>query len=160
MDGTFGEQKQNYNAYYAEQLREGLQYQDFIAEHLYQIGLPLFNYASKEYQCKHGENKLGVEIKYDKKMDETGNIYIEVAEKSHPNNPKYIDSGIKRNDNTWLYIIGNKKVAFVFTKRMLLLRENEYRHVETATSKGFLVPISDAEKYAAKILNFSKSLNK
>jgi len=145
-----------YNDYYKEQLQKGLEYQDFVAEKLYSIGLPLFNYSSKKYQVELGENKLGVEIKHDMKFEETGNFWIEISEKSHPDRKEYFKSGINRADNTWLYVIGNYNEIFIFSKQFLLkLHEaNRYKIIEnkSKTSCGFLFPREDAEKYAAKII--------
>ena len=140
--------------YYKEKLEQGLEYQDFVSEVLYKIGLPLFSYNSKKYQIEYGENKLGIEIKFDNKFSETGNVYIEIAEKSNPDNPCFVISGIYRNDNTWLYVIGDRKKVFVFPKVILKLlhKSGRYRAVENATSKGFLLPTGDADKYAAKII--------
>ena len=153
-DGQHGEMN-NYKEYYKEKLEEGLEYQDFVSEVLYKIGIPLFSYNSKKYQIKHGENKLGIEIKFDNKSAETGNIYIEIAEKSNPANANFVLSGIYRNDNTWLYVIGNYKKVFIFSKTILKLlhKGNRYKNVQTDTSRGFLLPLKDAEKYASKIIN-------
>ncbi len=141
--------------YYKNQLADGLEYQDFVAEKLYHFGLPLFNYASRKYQFEYGENKLGVEIKYDKKLEKTTNLYIEIAEKSKSEIENYSKSGIYRNDNTWLYVQGNKKVFFIFSKKLLrqLFEIGKYKEIEIGmkTSKGFLMPRVDAEKYSAKI---------
>jgi hypothetical protein len=129
-------------------------YQDFVSEVLYKIGLPLFSYNSKKYQIECGENKLGVEIKFDDRFASTRNIYIEIAEKAHPNNPSYVSSGIYRNDNTWLYVIGNRKKIFIFAKSILKILHvgNKFQLVQTPTSKGFLLPENNAHKYAAKII--------
>ncbi len=141
--------------YYKNQLSDGLEFQDYVAEILYSFGLPLFNYASKKYQFEHGENKLGVEIKFDKKFKETGNLYIEIAEKSKPEIKNYTQSGIYRNDNTWLYVQGNREIFFIFSKKLLkqLFEADKYKELEIGmkTSKGFLMPRVDAEKYSAKI---------
>ena len=148
----------NYAEYYKSQLGDAKEFQDFVAEKLYHIGLPLFNYTSKKYQYEHGENKLGVEIKFDKKFESTGNLWIELAEKSRPSNVTYINSGIQRNDNTWLYLIGNYEKIFIFPKSLLfqLAKTGKYKIIENTykTSKGFLLPSNDACKYAAKILEF------
>ena len=145
-----------YKEYYKEQLEKGLEYQDYVAEQLYSIGLPLFNYSSRKFQIEYGENKLGVEIKYDMKFETTRNLWIEISEKSNPSNNQYCLSGIYRKDNSWLYIIGNYKEIYIFPKVFLqkLHRANKYRIIEnnTKTSRGFLLPRNDAEKYAAKIL--------
>ncbi len=141
--------------YYNKQLKDGLEYQDFVAEILYSFGLPLFNYASKKYQFEHGENKLGVEIKYDKKFKDTGNLWIEIEEKSDPQNKHYFPSGIYRNDNTWLYVIGNYEVFFIFCKKRLkqLSKRGHYKILENnmKTSQGFLLSRKDAEYFSSKI---------
>lgn len=141
--------------YYAEKLKQGLHYQDFVVEELYNIGLPIISYASKEYQNMIGENKCGFEIKFDSKWQETGNLYIETAEKSNPNNFKFIPSGIYRNDNTWLYIIGDYIKIFIFGKKHLILmhKKRYYNNKEISTSQGFLLPIDEADKYALRVIN-------
>ena len=146
----------NYKDYYMQQLSDGQEYQDFVAEQLYRVGLPLFNYASKKYQQELGENKLGVEIKLQKLLSKTGNLWIEVQEKSNPKNHAYVPSGIFRKDNTWLFVTGDTSVIYVFAKTLLckLVECEKYNIIEnkTKTSKGFLMPKGDAEKYAAKII--------
>ncbi len=90
---------------------------------------------------------MGAEIKRDGKFRETGNLYIEVAEKAHPNNGNYVPSGICREDNSWLYIIGDEKTFYVLSPKILRMMTGRYKHVQTPTSKGFLLPVRDAEKY-------------
>jgi len=144
--------------YYKEKLEQGLEYQDFVVRILIQeIGLPLSMYNSRKYQWKYGENKQGIEIKFDDKYKKTGNLYIEVAEKSNGNNLEYIPSGILRNDNTWLYLIGNYSIIYIFAKRILigLYHSGKYRKVEIPTSQGYLLSKEDAKKYVAKILEIS-----
>ena len=143
------------NEYYREKLNQGLNYQDFVVEELYKVGLPIISYSSKEYQIMIGENKAGLEIKNDQLFRKTGNFYIETAEKSKAENRDYVKSGIYRNDNTWLYLMGDFNEIFVFSKKQLqiLERSNKYKTVKTPTSKGFLLPATDAKKhYAIKII--------
>lgn len=144
----------NYNNYYKEQLKEGQEYQDFVGDILYSHGIPIISYGSKKYQIERGENKIGIEIKYDKKFKDTGNLYIELKEKSNPKNENYINSGINRDDNTWLYVIGDYKTIFVFGKKMLYYLSKKYKEIEnnTKTSKGFLLPIADAKNYCEKLI--------
>ena len=54
------------------------------------------------------------EIKRDGKFRETGNLYIETAEKSHPDKYEFIPSGIMRQDNSWLFVIGDEKTIYIF----------------------------------------------
>ena len=135
--------------YYKEKLQQGLYFQDYVVELLYKNGIPLISYSSKEYQNMIGENKAGIEIKNDMNFRKTGNLYIEIAEKSKAENERFVKSGIYRNDNTWLYLIGDKETVFVLSKKQLqiLHQKKKYREVEIATSRGFLLPVADAEKF-------------
>lgn len=138
---------------YKEMLQKGLEYQDFITDILLkEIGISLSSYSSKKYQYNIGENKQGIEIKFDDRYKETGNLYIEVQEKSNADNYNYVDSGIYRSDNTWLYLIGDYSEVFIFSKKQLIImyKNNNYRKVQTPTSIGFLIPSNDAEKYSIK----------
>jgi len=141
------------NNYYKEMLKLGLEYQDFVVEQLYKNGLPIVSYSSKMYQIKMGENKPGFEIKFDRKFKETGNFYIETFEKSDARNPNFIRSGIFRDDNTWLYIVGDYFSIFVFSKKQLRLiyetKSRKIKLVTTPTSKGFLLPVGYAKKFLA-----------
>lgn len=135
--------------YYKEKLRQGEYFQDYVVELLYENGLPIISYASKEYQCNVGENRAGIEIKNDMNFRKTGNLYIETAEKSNPSNREYVPSGIFREDNTWLYLIGDKDTVYILSKKQLRILHalKKYREVETPTSRGFLLPVADAEKH-------------
>ena len=147
----------NDDDYYKKMLKKGLEYQDFVMEFLYHQGLPLITYSSEKYQIEKGENKLGVEIKFDDKFKETGNLFIEVEERRNENK-KYVNSGIFRDDNTWLYVIGNYEWAFIFFKIQLQGLKNKYKIIEIGkkTSKGFLIPKEDIKKYCGLILDFKK----
>lgn len=140
--------------YYKEKLEAGLQYQDYIADKLRKedpcmIFIP---YTSRKSQVEKGESASGIEVKHDMRFSETGNLYIEVAEKSKPEMPSYTKSGIFRDDNTFLYLIGNYEQAFLFSKDQL---KNVYRDKtkyeargiverKTPTSIGFTIPINKA----------------
>ncbi len=140
---------------YKEKLEQGLYYQDFVMEQFYKIGIPLISYSSKEYQNMIGENKAGIEIKNDTLFPKTGNLYIEIAEKSKADNKNFVKSGIFRNDNTWLYVIGNMERIFIFSKKQLqfFYEKKKFKEVENLTSKGYLIPVKEAEKvYALKII--------
>jgi hypothetical protein len=135
--------------YYAQKLEEGLAYQDYVIELLYEAGLPVISYASKKYQHTVGENRAGLEIKNDQMFRKTGNLYIETAEKSNANNAEYVPSGIFRNDNTWLYLIGDAQEVFVLSKKQLRLVKDKYKQATTPTSKGFLLPVEEARRFLA-----------
>ena len=141
--------------YYKGKLEAGLEYQDFIADELRKIGIILGAYTSRKWQNEKGESASGIEIKHDMRMHDTGNLYIEVAEKSNPNNAEYVASGIMRNDNTWLYLVGDYNEAYLFSKKQLQSiyadRDNYsirgIRVRQTPTSIGFTYPIKNAMKY-------------
>lgn len=133
---------------YASNLQLGLEYQDYVFEQLRGMdGMPIFlgAYASRKYQNNKGESPSGLEIKYDRRFREAGNLYIETAEKSDAALENYTASGIMRDDNTWLYLIGDYQEAFIFAKNLLRAlcvksnREIEYK--ETPTSQGYVFPL-------------------
>jgi len=147
------------NEYYKNCLQKGLEYQDFVCNILIdELGISITSYSSIKYQNISGENRQGIEIKFDDKYNETGNIYIETSEKTNANNLNFVKSGIYRNDNTWLYLIGNYDEIFIFSKKYLkfLNNTNKYRYVEIPTSKGFLLPKKDAEKYCIYKIDIKK----
>jgi hypothetical protein len=147
MDGVT---KYNMTENYKKCLQKGLEFQDYITDILIQkLGISLSTYCSSKYQNISGENKQGFEIKFDDVYIKTGNIYIEVKEKSDANNLNYVDSGIYRNDNTWLYLIGNYTEVYIFSKKHLKLMHitRKYKEVKTPTSIGFLIPKEDCIKY-------------
>lgn len=146
--------EQDYNTYYHRQLEKALEYQDFVADKLYEIGIPLNCYSSKKYQYGKGESRTGIKIKFDDQRKRTGNLYIEYAEKSNPNNKIYIPSGIERKDNTWLYVIGDYDIIYILAKNWLQQIKNlkDTRHVTTPTSKGYLYMELMAQKYAIRII--------
>ena len=121
---------------------------------LYDIGMVLNCYSSRKYQNEKGESRAGIEIKFDAKRKTTRNLYIEYAEKSHPNNKNYVPSGIERKDNTWLYVIGDYEVIYIIAKNWLQQFKSikGVKHITTPTSKGYLFTELMAQKYAVRII--------
>ncbi len=149
--------------YYKEKLEQGKEYQDFVMDRFAdELAIIISVYGSEKRQLS-GESTQGIEIKLDDRYAETGNLYIEYAEKSDINNDEYVDSGVLRQDNTWLWAIGDYKRVFIFAKSCLRrLYEAKtilkYIEIEKETSKGFLLPNQSAEKYAAKIIEVQEQL--
>ncbi len=139
------------NEYYNEKLQQGLEYQDFISD---QLGLSF--YSSKKYQNEIGENKFGLEIKFDNVLEKTNNLYIETEEKSNSDNNNFVPSGIYREDNSCLYLIGNYKSAYLFSKRSLkkYLDKYKFKQTEIPTSKGVLIPVYLAEELSINNYKF------
>jgi hypothetical protein len=150
----------NYSDHYRSRLKAGIEYQDFVAHRLYTEGIPLVMFQSQKYQLEHGENRLGMEIKFDDWLARTGNLWIEVLEKAHPDNVNWAPAGIDRGD-AWLYGIGNYDDFWIFpiktlqryrTRKHVSLRENG-----TKTSYGFLLPRTDADYFSERYFNFRQS---
>jgi len=138
------------NGYYAEKLEQGLQFQDVVTKELYQRGIVVVGYASRRFQNECGENMLGAEIKRDGEFRKTGNLYLEIAEKAHPDNSAYVDSGIMRKDNSWLFVIGDESAIWIFSTKYLRLLKDRYRRVTKPTSIGYLMPLAEADKYCLR----------
>ena len=152
--GERGIIQQDYAQYREEKTEEAKKFQDFVCEYFSRhLFIPLTQFSSRHYQYKTGETMQGVEIKHDMRLADTGNVYIEIAEKSHPLVANYSDSGIYRNDNTWIYLIGNYNIMYLFIKKQLrTIHERKiysYLPNPTPTSKGFLLSRELADKYCA-----------
>jgi len=139
--------------YYAVQLERGLQYQDFVTDYLQKQGITITNHSSRHYQHTRGENKAGMEIKFDGKRKTTGNLYIEVAEKTDRDNPYYVQSGIWRECTE--YVIGDYEIIY----RLPILQLRKVYHLGThreieikmRTSKGFCLPEKTAQLLAIAV---------
>ncbi len=137
---------------YDRQLKDGQKYEDFVADTLYEHGIPIWVYRSHEYQMKRGESRAGLEIKYDRRHAETGNLFIETAERPHESK-EFRAAGIYHRDENWLYAIGDYDVIYMFaTTTLQKLDRQESQsgelcrdHVCTNTSKGFLISKDQAE---------------
>jgi len=137
--------------YYKDKLAEGQRYEKFVISRWPEI------YPNKKLTIRDGklaqlagETEEGIEIKYDGRMEDTGRVYIEMHEKSRIENEKYIESGIYRNDNSKLFLIGNMTQWFLFSidKLRWLDRLDPpflYRPKPTGTSIGFCIPIKNAK---------------
>ena len=132
--------------YYKEMLEKGLKFQDFVVKEMYKKGIPIVSYNSKEYQYNEGENVAGFEIKFDDCMAKTGNLYIEISEKSSEEMEFFTPSGIYRNDNSWIYLIGNYSEFFLFAKKHLqaVHKRGSFKKVGNSTSNGIVIPKKSA----------------
>ena len=138
--------------YYDNQREKGEEYQDYVCDQLRKgdHGIYIQCFSSKRYQWERGESAQGVEIKYDERSEKSPNLFIEYDEKTNADNDEFVPSGIMRDDNTWLYLIGNYNEAFLFSKKQL---RNVFHNIgayekhgirtamsSTKTSHGMLVP--------------------
>lgn len=148
------------NSGHADSFEVGNQFQDFICISLAKHGIILQNINSKKYQFNMGENLQGFEIKFDGPHTRTHRLSIEIAEKTNGENPCWVNSGIYRNDNSWLYICGNYELFFIFPVILLrgLHKSGRYKEAEWPqeypTIRKFYLPHEDAFKYCAKHFDF------
>lgn len=116
-----------------------------------ELGIHVQVYKSRRYQISKGESAQGVEFKLDTRCTDTGRLSIEIAEKTNASHRYWTDSGIKRQDNTWLYVQGTYGLVYVFPKKYLVFLHDSKRYQEhdLPTLRGFYLPLQDAERYAA-----------
>jgi hypothetical protein len=132
------------NDRYGRDLQAGLEFQDQAMVMFSAMGLHLQFYASIEAQVKTGESMQGIEVKLDRRFRETGNLYIETCERSSPSS-EWHAAGITRDDNAWALAIGDPSKIYVLGVKQLRRIASRYREVHTETSRGFLMPLRDAE---------------
>jgi hypothetical protein len=137
--------------YFTKQLEEAFLFENYIANLLkdrFDMEIGAFMDAHGQYDL--GENALGIEIKNDKLVHKTGNLYIEYQEKSNADNHSFVSSGILKNDNTRYFLIGTQERFYILHKKRLLeiydqaqrgLLRGRVRLVHIATSKGMLLPL-------------------
>ncbi|MCC0632051.1 hypothetical protein KGF47_18295 [Clostridioides sp. ZZV13-5731] len=145
------------NGYFIKNLLLSHQFEVFIDHKFLEFGVDIGLFYNEEGQYSKGECEAGIEIKYDMKSKETGNLYIEYAEKLNSHNKDWVNSGIFKNDNTRYFLIGTKELFWILRKRDLLdLYEelNQSRGVSGCrmvkakrdTSLGFIISKEKANK--------------
>ena len=151
-----------HNSGHNDSLQLGLEFQDFVCIELSKQGIVLQNLSSKKYQYSVGENLQGFEIKYDNSIFKYNRLSIEIAEKVNGDNLQWAKSGIYRKDNSWLYIQGNYKLFYIFSKDFLIrlhlsktYEESEFPY-DNPTIRKFYLPFSDCDKYAIKKFDFMR----
>lgn len=134
--------------YTEEAMELAYQYQDLATDILCSRGINVNCYCSRKYQQEKGEGWNGVEIKNDRKIKDTGNIYIETHEKK-ADAINWVESGILRKDNTRYWFIGDDQRAWLFLKKQLkaLVVKGKFKEVETPTSKGVLIPVKYIDQH-------------
>lgn len=119
----------------------------------YGVDLKMY-YDDKQFE---GENALGLEIKHDSKLAETGNVYIEYLA-LNKDETDFIIGGILKEDNSKYWLIGTEKEYYIFYKSDLLRIYNRLanekekskycKFAERRTSKGIVI----AREYCKKIM--------
>lgn len=152
---------------YAELLELGQQFEDHVNEWLWEEGIGFQNFRSKKYQFDKGENTARIEVKFDRRFEETGNLCFETEEVG-TNSGEWHSSALSRGQ-CMLFAIGNYGTLYLFGANRLkdlfarFERDPECavncgaRAYETSTSRGWLLPESTANKLAINV--FYKPLN-
>lgn len=140
---------------YIENLKEASKFEGFVAYLFKSVFDVTINFFKDERQLT-AENDFNLEIKYDKKMRKTRNIYFEVAEKQKDARQftksgilKGADANYKTNKENKYFLIGDEYEFFTFDTQTLIdlyLKSKKkniqgIRHFENATSKGMIVSI-------------------
>ena len=113
----------------------------------------------EENQFIKGESKEKIEIKFDRRINDTGNIYLEYKERrKHPEREKpygmWVDGGFAKKNEDIFYLIGDKKNIWVFLKETLCELHNSKHRFRCSikhpmsTSIGILLPCKDALELA------------
>ena len=128
------------------ELRErGSRYETFV----YDLVLRDYNVQVKpcrtyEEQMSIGENHSGLEVKCQERCREFGSLAIEYAETT--GNGRWVPSGIMREDNSKHLATGDWETVWVFTIPILREIRPIMRAYMTLTSKGYILPLDEAER--------------
>jgi len=144
---------------YKYQLKEGKEFEKYVKKQLIEKRkLYLDIIEDKVEQYTIGETMQGYEIKYDKLYKRWGNLYIEIKEKTNPQNYEYVLSGIFRDDNTHTWIIGDYTEVYMFKKNVLIDIYNKKEYFGdikiTETSHGILLNKPLIDKYNIDYIAF------
>lgn len=146
------------SAYYIGQLTDSHKFEVYVGERFLSHGYDIGFFYGKEQQYRKGETRAGIEIKYDKMLTKTGNLYIEYQERLN-SRQMWVNSGILKEDETKFYLIGNMHEFYILPRERLcsyydrLVRQHEripgmrtVRETKHQTSKGFVLQRSIARR--------------
>lgn len=130
----------------------GHKFELFVEQECKRYGVDLGMYYD-DRQFK-GENELGLEIKHDGKLAETGNVYIEYLA-LNKDESEFINGGILKEDNSKYWLIGTEEEYYIFYKKDLLKiyeniiqdqKEWGCKKAERRTSKGIIISRERCQK--------------
>jgi len=121
---------------------------------------------TEKEQHEIGENKAGVEIKFDRRHHETGNLFIETESRANINSPFEKDVGFKKSwvrhlaigtiyggkhgDHGIIYIYKPKKLEEIESEKSLTNGNTTYG---SALTRGFLLRGNECRKHAHRVLH-------
>lgn len=124
---------------YEANLNEGDMFEDFVASCMWAHNMPVHLHRSLPGQQK-SEGITGYEIKFDRKLHDKGNYFIETRERAGLNLP-WKPSGIYQGDIHGLVIGDYSHFAIISINHLIEAHESGvYRVVFTETAEGFLLP--------------------
>ena len=136
--------------YYINQLTESHRFEVFVDTLFRQHGFDIGLYYGRKQQYS-GETQAGIEIKLDKRLKETKNVYIEYQERLRKEG-NWVNSGILKEDNTKFILIGDIDKYYILSKKKLLEYYNRLivneeiipgircvAEKEHGTSKGYIM---------------------
>ena len=141
----------------------GEDFQRFVEEKLFEkLALKIDCFKDGKNQRLKGENPQGFEIKYDSRCTgdstysqctATNRLAIELYRQVSDSH--WIKSGILRDDNTWIYIVGNYQGFWMFGKRDLvrLFKKNNYEVTDYKTLRRFFISIEEANEYCLNYID-------
>ena len=130
---------------FGKSLERGREYEDYVSERLWGLGLAVMTYGSYKYQEK-GESLNGVEIKHEGVFRRTGRLYIECRQQKSTG---WELSGVFKRDNTWLWVIGDYDGFYLFTKIDLQMMHGSddglwqteiFDEASTKNTSGYFLP--------------------
>ena len=91
--------------YYISNLEDSHRFEVYAEWVFRQYGIDIGLFYSRQQQYEVGETRAGIEIKHDKKSQETGNYYFEYMERLTAQG-SWVESGLLKKDNTRYYFYG------------------------------------------------------
>ena len=128
-------------------LKIGNAYEAYILRRIRDEGRRAASYETQAGQLAHGDitfsSGQNMEIKFDRRYHQTGNLYVEVAEKHRADQLQWVDSGIRCQSDAEWFGMGDYRDFLLFRRSDLQAEQDSglYRIIEigSATSRGFLL---------------------
>lgn len=143
-----------YEAYRAQMEYEGAQHDFYVGWRLRLEGQTVVFYFTKKEQLAFGDQRVNganVETKYDRRHAETGNLFIEIAEKK-PWMTTLTPSGIWAASAATIYAIGDYRDLYIFPRSDLRewVKGKPVFVLPTGTGEGVIMRPSDIEELEPK----------
>lgn len=145
------------NSGHVDSLSEGEYFQNYVARKINdKYKIPIVYYTTQDDQRQIGESYQGIEVKLDNRCTgddgtkPTFRLGIEIGEKGNIHSEIFMPSGIYAKGNTWLYVVGNYMMFWVFSKKELIRLHQSGKYEQflgVPTMDAFFLPIEVADEY-------------